>query len=82
MTAMATGPGAGLLSIWTITRSPVDHPGKFVTRRHDVSAAGSTATGDHTVADNLGSARNAVPVGFVNIGRWPDDDPVILESWI
>jgi len=73
---------ACILSIWTITRNPIDHPGKFVTRRHDVTAAGSTATGDHTIADNLGIARNAVPVGSVNIGREPADDPVIVESWI
>jgi hypothetical protein len=71
-----------ILSIWTITCDPIDAPGKFVTRRHAITADGAVATADHTIADTLGSARNAVPVGSVNIGREPADDPVILESWI
>jgi hypothetical protein len=71
-----------LMSIWTITLDPIDSPGMFVTRRHAITADGAVATADHTITETLGAARNAVPVGSVNIGRDQADDPVILESWI
>ena len=41
--------------------------GKFVTRWHDITAAGAAATADHTIAETLGRARNAI--GVLDIER-------------
>ncbi len=71
------------LSLWTITRSPLDFPGKHVARRHIImpdDEAGPTT--DHLVGDTLDQVRALLPAGLVNIGRSPRDAPVIVETWI
>lgn len=71
------------LSLWTITRSPLDFPGKHVARRHIVmpdDEAGPTA--DHLVGDTLNQVRALLPAGLINLGRAPTDAPAIVETWI
>ncbi len=71
------------LSLWTITRNPLDFPGKHVARRHIVTPgdeAGPTA--EHLVGDTLDQVRALLPAGLVNIGRNPADAPKIVEVWI
>lgn len=70
------------LNIWTITDNPSDFPGKFVARRHVVGGASAHPTDQHFVADTLAEIRAALPSGLICIARGPEDDPVIVESWI
>lgn len=57
------------LCFWTITDRPSDFPNHICMRRH------------YAGANSLDEARADVPEGLCCIGRWADDDPVILESW-
>lgn len=70
------------LDIWTITESPTDHPGKFVSRKHVVKAGEAMATHEHFVCDSLDDARAAIPQRLFRIPRSRGDDPVIVESWL
>ena len=71
------------LLMYTVYHNPSDFPGKFVVRRHAVRpgfvAAEQTAM---AVCDSLDEARQALPPGLVSLGREPQDDPVIVESWV
>jgi hypothetical protein len=71
------------LVIWTITRNPKDFPGKYVVHGHDVHAG---FTKPHyeplAVVNSLDEARAALPPGLYNLGRKPDDEPQIVESWV
>jgi hypothetical protein len=74
------------LSIWVITHNPSDFPGKYVVRRHEVtrSIAGgaSRPTGDVEVGDTLDEVRNLVPAWAIRFDRNPEDDAVVVESWL
>lgn len=70
------------LPIWTITENPSDHPGKFVARIWLVEGRIVAATTGTYIADDLETVRAMLPAGLINIGRQPEDDPVIVESWI
>lgn len=69
------------LSIWTVYERPLDHPHKFVARRW-VSLLAPAPTSDVILADDLGALRKKLPAGFVRMPRHPEDDPVIVETWI
>jgi hypothetical protein len=71
-----------ILTIWTVYRSPSDHPGKWVLRGHDVTAAGSVPRPDCIVADTLDLIRDHLPPGLCRLPRDAADDPVIYESWV
>jgi hypothetical protein len=74
---------AALSVIYTIYESPKDYPGMYVVRRYFVDARGPVAdVKPLVVTKDLEKARGALPVGVYPLGRQPDDDPVILESWI
>jgi len=80
--ARRSSPGDDVLTIWTIYQSPLDHPGKFVVRAYDVTAAGSVPRPDSCVCDTLAEARAAVPCGLYWMNRNPVDDPTIVETWL
>ena len=66
------------LVIWTIYRSPVDMPGRYVARKWVM---------DHPTRDvlqhkTLAGLREQLPVGLTRIGRQPSDDPKIVEVWL
>lgn len=73
---------ADTLPMWTITENPSDHPGKFVARLWLVEGRVIAATTDIHIADDLKAVRAMLPGGLINIGRQPEDDPVIVETWI
>lgn len=72
--------GRADLLLWTIFRSPLDHPGKFVARPYSVRGAGPLAV--HLLAEDLAGIRALVPPGLVQLDRDPGDDPVIVETWL
>jgi hypothetical protein len=73
----------GMLSLWTIYFNPSDYPGLYVTRRFDI-IRGSGPEPDETVfiGATLEGARRAIPTGATNVGREPDDEPQIVETWL
>ncbi len=70
------------LSLWTIYEKPKDHPDKYVVRRHVIEPGKTYPTGDFALFDTLEEAREYIPEGCTDIGRYDEDDPVIVESWI
>jgi hypothetical protein len=69
------------LSIWTIRYNPSDFPGKFTARRHWILPT-SIATQEVFIGETLEEIRKMLPKGLYRIPRSPEDDPVIIESWI
>jgi hypothetical protein len=77
---------------WTITNMhelvtfaiydhPRDHPNSFVVRRWAVRG-GQSVPGEMRLAGTLAEARGLLPPGLHNLGRYPSDDPCIVEVWI
>lgn len=64
-----------------VYRSPADYPGRFVLRLWEVDGEGPHPR-DAIVADSLDEIRASLPGGLTRIARSPDDDPVIVETWI
>jgi hypothetical protein len=72
-----------IIKIYTIYKNPSDYPDKHVVRLWEVSKEGVLPhTNPIIVCDTLEQARLAIPKGLVSTGRKPDDDPVIVESYI
>lgn len=71
-----------VLPSFTIFYNPADFPGKYVVRLFD----GETPTKLVCVKDTLEEARATIPHGppveYINMGRHPEDDPVIVEVWM
>lgn len=80
---------ADVLYMFTVYESPRDFPGRFVVRRW---AIGPRQFGDPikakpdarpwAIADTLAGARESLPPGLSNLARNPDDDSVIVETWV
>lgn len=72
-----------LLGLWTVYERPADYPIGFVARLHHVYAGGlSGATLTAVYGPDLASVRRKLPAGLENLGREPEDDPHIVETWI
>ena len=67
---------------FTIYYNTKDFPGKYVVRLWDGNKPMRLAS----VKDTLEEARSTIPadkpVPFRRIGRFPTDDPVIVETWV
>lgn len=70
------------LEMWTIYRHPKDYPLHFVVRKHVVDGAGSRPTPDFSLHGTLDEARGAIPPYRYNLGRYAEDEPQIVETWI
>ena len=73
------------MTYFVIYENPSDFPGKFVLRRHMDDYAGGlvgVAVQPDAVEDTLDEARQKLPCGVFNIGRYPQDDVAIKEVWI
>lgn len=70
------------LSCWTIYKKPKDYPNNFVVRRHRITPGHSEPTADFALFETLEDAREHIPDGCMNLGRFPEDDPVIAETWM
>lgn len=71
-----------VLYVYTIYFNPSDFPGLYVVRKFACTATETTASPDATTHETLEQARAAIPNGYMCAGRIPEDDPVIVESWI
>lgn len=70
------------LPIWTVCGSPMDLPGGFTARLHLVVGPRSFPTAKVLKATSLEAIRGLLPRGLTRISRHPDDDPVVIESWL
>lgn len=74
------------LSIWTVYDHPADYPDMYVARLFDVTGGGDPVPTGHTfAAATLELVRawiQQVAPGTVCLTRSPEDDPVIMESWL
>ncbi len=69
------------LTMWTIYERPLDFPNCYVVRRWTVEE-GKTVAHECLLADSLEKARKLVPPHSTRMDRFPEDDPVIVETWI
>lgn len=70
------------MKLWTIYDHPKDHPEHFVVRAWTVINGEMFAELVHERFDSLNAARNVMrAAGRKLLGREPDDDPCIVETW-
>lgn len=74
-------PGESLV-VWVITHNTADYGDKYVVRRQVPTSYELFVERSCTVCDTLEQARSKIPSGTECMTRDPDDDPVIVESWI
>ncbi len=70
------------LSMWTIYEKPLDYPDHFVVRKHIVRGGETFPTHTVVITETLEAARKAVPPGLHNLGRQPEDEAQIVETWV
>lgn len=66
---------------YVVYRHPSDYPRKWVVRAWSIKPGRYYAGPVVAVEDDLEVARDAIPDGLVNIGRFGEDDPVVYEVW-
>ncbi len=76
---MSTPP---VLRMWTIYRGAADVAAPYCTREWHVTAGSLHPAGPPQPAHSLAEAQELVPPRMTKIPRSPEDDPVIVESWI
>lgn len=70
------------LAMWTVYDHPADHPEGYIARLFEVTAEGAVPTG-HTMSGQLEWIRMFMQSqGLACLTRNPDDDPVIVETWL
>jgi hypothetical protein len=71
------------LTMWTIYDHPRDHPTKFVARRWIINSEGNHPASEILEADDIDDLRREfLRCGLVCLTRNPEDDPVIVETWL
>ena len=78
------------LSMWVVYDHPKDFPEHYVARQWLVRMGAKTASVEATAnvlySESLEAVRDMVMftagAGRVNIGRYDDDDPKIVEVWV
>lgn len=80
-------PTQPLLRMWTIYAHPLDFPDSFVVRGHTATASGSVADPEplavtSTLIDAQAALLHLVGPALYCLPREPDDDPIIVETWI
>ena len=70
------------LVMYTLYHRPADHPLiPIVIRVYTVTRNGEVTLA-RWYAGSLAAARLMLPPGLHCLGRQPDDDPVIVETWV
>lgn len=70
------------LDIWVIYDNPIDFPGYYVARLHQVMNGTCNPVDAYIKHVSLNSLRNMLPPGLVCIKRSDSDPPPIVESWV
>lgn len=69
---------SGELDLYVIYDHPRDYPGEFVVRGWELEKPRELLGS----ANTLEGARKLLPPGLVNLGRYEQDDPFIVEVWV
>lgn len=77
-------PVQNVMSMWTVYDRPSDYPKSYVARRYDVRPNEVSMSASIIIAPTLTKLRNilAFDLHLTCIRRDPNDDPVILETWL
>lgn len=74
------------LHLWTVYQNPADFPGHYVARRFELEKATADCFADteldavrEWIKDEALKTGNSLPY---RLPRQPEDDPVILETWL
>ena len=72
------------LRMFVVYEKPKDYPDEYVIREHIVTRDGRQLANAvlYGRGMTLAYVRTLLPNGLRNIGRFHDDDPVIMEVWI
>lgn len=69
--------------MWVVYDHPADYPDWYVARLSLVTADGVVQTAKIKLAEHLSSIETELSdMGLVPIDRSPDDDPVIVRTWL
>ena len=72
-----------VMYVWQIFEHPADYPDQYVVRRFAVTPGAAVPdTEPWCVTTTLRRARASTPRGLYRLGRSPEDEPQILETWI
>jgi hypothetical protein len=70
------------IPVWAVCHTATsDYPGKFVARMH-ISLPKPTPSRLVITHSTLEGIRRCLPPGLTRFGRHPEEDPVIVESWL
>lgn len=69
------------LTMWVIYERPLDYPDSYVLRRWRVMPGKVEPEPEPTAVGPLGYIRKQLPADLTCMGRNPNDDPKILETW-
>ena len=71
------------LDIFVVYKGPKDLPGKYAVRRWSIEGGGKPRPMELVAQDEtLEEVRAKIPPGLYPLARMPDDDPVIVETWV
>lgn len=68
--------------MWVVYDHPTDYPFGYLARRWRVGSESAEATDERVVGISLAAVRAQLPVGLVRLARAPEDDPVVVETWL
>lgn len=68
--------------MWVVTHKTKDFPGLYVVRIHEIGSGYTRPTEQFHTAPSLEEVRKFIPLGMTKLPRDPQDDPVIVESWV
>ena len=73
-----------VLEIWVVYDHPRDHPDFYIVRRQVATNTGAIQLDGQSVGfRDLATAQAWLQEkGLTRLDRYPDDDPVILETWL
>jgi hypothetical protein len=72
-----------MLRLYVIYERPRDYPDHFVCRLWINSLAIDPPCAIcSTLEEVRRKLRHQVPAGLINLGRFPEDDPTIVEVWV
>jgi hypothetical protein len=72
-----------LVEMYVIYCRPKDHPNLYVLRKWHLGSGGMVKPDDeYALGETLDEIRSLIPNHCVCIGRQPEDDRVIVESWV
>ena len=71
------------LPLWTVYDHPTDYPDAYVARQWIVGVAGVQHTERMMAHHDIEPIRTALAnMGLTRLERNPEDDPVIMETWV